>query len=361
MAERPSTKNIAVQIGSAAYSQLLGTARFARNRRWNLTFIEKEPPTNTHFDGMLSTLRVANRPILAFIRRLAAAGVPIVDSGLHHPEIPIARVAGDYEAIGELAVRHFQERSFRHIAFFARDWSIVHKLRFSALERHWTGEKPLLLRPPFAKALKTAPKPLGVLAYNDLDAASFINSCLDLGYEIPGKIAVLGIDNNEIICENQQIPISSVEHDLAQISYERAALLDRMMAGEPPPAKPILIRPHGIVTRASTETIACTDKTVAAALKWIDASLSTSFGSAQLAEALGLSRVKLDRLFASVLGTSVAQTALRLRIKRAKELMKDRSRTFESIARATGFCHAAHFSNAFKKATGLSPRHWVQD
>lgn len=360
MKTQTATKHIVVQLPRTSYYQLRGIARFAKNRRWSLTFIEHDPPDSIRFDGMISTIPAANSTTISFIKKLVSLGIPIVDSSFEHPSIKIPRVVGDYEQIGILSTRHFRERSFRHLAFFSRSWSIVHRLRYSAFQRHWHGSKPLLLRPPFDQLLAAADKPLGVLAYNDIDAAFFINHCLDNGYHIPEDIAVLGIDNNEIICENQQIPISSIMHDLEQISYERAALLDRLMNGEAPPTEPILIKPLGIVTRTSTETIACSNALVTKALLWIDKHIAESFGSQQLAKEIGISRVKLDRLFSDSLHITVAKTVLRKRIEKAKSLLIDPSLKLEYIATQTGFCHAAHFSNAFRRMTGTTPRQWAK-
>lgn len=358
--QQHSSKHIAIQLPRTSYQQLLGTARFAKNRRWSLTFIEQDPPKSIRFDGMISTIPAASRKTLAFIQKLVSLGIPVVDSSLQRLDIRTPRIAGDYEHIGLLAAEHFRERSFRHVAFFSREWGIIHKLRYSAFKRHWTGEAPLLLKPPFDKKLLTAKKPLGVLAYNDIDAAFFINHCLDSGFCIPEDIAVLGIDNNEIICENQQIPISSIVHDLEQISYERAALLDRLMNGEAQPSSPILIKPRGIVTRTSTETIACSNPIVIKALSWINEHLAESFGSEQLAQAIHINRVKLDRLFSDSLQVSVAKTVLHLRIEKAKRLLLDPSLKLEYIAAETGFCHASHLSNAFKRATGSTPCQWAK-
>lgn len=353
-------KHILIQLPSASYQQLLGTARFAKNRHWSLTFIEHDPPDSVRFDGMISTIPVASRKTIDFIRKLVSLGIPVVDSSFQRPDIRIPRITGDYEQIGILSAQHFRERYFRHVAFFSRDWDIMHRLRYSAFERHWQGPAPILLRPPFDRQLALAEKPLGVLAYNDIDAAFFINHCLDSGYRIPEDIAVLGIDNNEIICENQQIPISSIVHDLEQISYERAALLDRLMNGEAQPSSPILIKPRGIVTRTSTETIACSNPLVTKALSWINEHLAESFGSEQLAQAIHINRVKLDRLFSDSLQVSVAKTVLRKRIEKAKQLLADPSLKLEYIAAKTGFCHAAHLSNAFRRMTGLTPRKWAK-
>ena len=115
-----------------------------------------------------------------------------------------------------------------------------------------------------------------------------------------------------------------------------------------------------IVTRRSTDTRAVANPTLRRALELIGGNLSRPYGADQLAAALGLPRFKVDRLFASGLGRSVGAEILRLRIARAKLLLKGRKLTLSDIARQIGFCHASHLSNSFKRATGLSPKAWLK-
>ena len=130
------------------------------------------------------------------------------------------------------------------------------------------------------------------------------------------------------------------------------------MDGKAPPRTPVLVPPAGIVTRQSTDTRAVADPTLRHALELVGANLVRPYGAAQLAAALGLPRFKVDRLFASGLGRSVGDELLRQRLARVKLLLKRPELTVASIARQTGFCHAAYLTNTFKRAFGITPRAW---
>ena len=376
MTSKPTTtktKSVLLHLPAGSHKQLAGTLAYAKSRHWRITLVEGEPPAWWRGDGAIVTLRTANARLIAFIKRLAACGIPVVDGGMQHSEISVPRVVGDWRGIGHLAAEHFAERHFRNVAWYSRDWSHVHALRYGAFVRSWRGDNPptsfvwARVAPPsqrynaaafaawLGKALLRAPRPIGVLSWNDHDAAELLGVCLDAGISVPEEVAILGVDNNEVVCENQDVPISSVAHDLEQISHERAALLDRLMDGAAPPCKPILIPPKGIVTRRSTDTFATENPTALAALAYIRDNLSRSFGVNQVAEAIGVSRPTLDRIFAAELGTSIAQETLRQRIAHAKIMLRETSSTISEIASSLGFCHGPHLSNAFRRLVGVSP------
>ena len=184
--------------------------------------------------------------------------------------------------------------------------------------------------------------------------------CREQSISVPEEVALLSIGNDPILCENQSVTLSSIDQNLERGGYEAAAMLDRLMEGKPPPRTPILVPPAGIVTRQSTDTRAVAEPTLRRALELIGDNLSRPYGADQLADALGLPRFKVDRLFAAGLGRSVGSEILRQRIARAKLLLKSRKLTLSDIARQIGFCHASHLSNSFKRATGLSPKAWLK-
>ena len=93
-------------------------------------------------------------------------------------------------------------------------------------------------------------------------------------FKFPEQVAVLGVDNDPVICDCVQVPLSSVRHDLEGMAYEAAALLDRLINGEPPPKIPKRIPPKGVVTRKSTEVLAVEDPEVARALSYIQANFA---------------------------------------------------------------------------------------
>ena len=175
---------------------------------------------------------------------------------------------------------------------------------------------------------------------------------------MPEELAILTIGDNKTICENQSVPLSSIDQNLERGGYEAAALLDRLMSGKRAPKKPILIPPLGVVVRRSTEVIAVAEPTVRQAIEFIARNLSRPIGSPQIADALGIKRPTLDALFREHLCHSVGEEIRRQRFARAKLLLETTKMPVAKIAAETGFCTASHLSNTFRAATGFSPRVW---
>ena len=154
------------------------------------------------------------------------------------------------------------------------------------------------------------------------------------------------------------MPLSSIDQNLERGGYEAAALLDRLMSGQRPPKKPILVPPLGVVVRRSTEVIAVSDPTVRKAMEFISKRLAQPIGSPQIADALGVRRPILDALFREHLCHSVGEEIRRQRFARAKLLLETTNMSVAAIAAETGYCSPSHLANTFRDATGVSPRAW---
>ena len=372
-------RNVLVMISPASGSRLAGVAHYAKEHGWNLMVQDRlgyQPPV-WRGDGMLVTLRT-DAATADLVKRVRRNGMPVVDLTVNRPDIQLPRVTSDHAAIGRLAAEHFAARDFRHSAWFSLGWTHVHTLRFDALAatcRRLGMDAPLKwtytdMAPAahlgnwrtFARTLGarlvSAPKPLAVLTYDEADAVRLLAVCQEQSISVPEEVAILSIGNDPILCENQSVTLSSIDQNLERGGYEAAALLDRLMDGKAPPRTPLLVPPAGIVARQSTDTRAVADPTLRHALELLGANLARPYGADQLAAALGLPRFKVDRLFASGLGRSVGDELLRQRLARVKLLLKRPELTVASIARQTGFCHAAYLTNTFKRAFGITPRAW---
>ncbi len=343
-----------------------GIARFAKEHRWNLMTADRlekfERPES--FDGILMTVRDTPEDV-ATAQRIIDSGTPVVDLTEERADLPMWRVASDNITIGQIAARHFVERGFTSFAWFSSDWTHVHEQRFAG----YTGALPQGAKVArwsalgIDETLKTAPQPIAVLTYGDIDAARLVNACRQAGRDVPGEIAILGVGNDPFLCENQATPISSIEQNLAENAYEGAALLERLMnmtAGERRAASPVTTRiaPGEIVARESSNTLANSDPQIRAALVSIHKNLSRSFGAREIAADIGMKRRALDRLFADVLHRSVGEEVLRQRMIRAKRLLKLHEMPVKQIAMVCGFCSPAHLTNVFRRQTGLSPVEW---
>lgn len=367
-------KHVFVWVTPLYQPRLNGIARYARSHGWHLTLADRIGYSPTHWrgDGALVTLR-DDPETLAFVRTLRKRGVPVVDLTCNHPELHLPRVTGDHAAFGREAAAYFAERHYANAAWFSRSWMNIHKLRYEGFCETWRGNAPErwvlseILSPKdrgnfaaISKSLTTrlqhAPKPLAVLAYDDNDAATLLNVCLSANISVPDEVAILGIGDDRFVCENQEVSLSSILHDQERTGYDGSALLDRLMAGEPPPKNPILIPSQGIVTRASSNSFAVKSPALRQALVYISANLAHPFSVDQVAEAAHVPRRTLERLFETELGRSCGKETLRRRLIQAKMLLCNENLSLKEIAAACGFCDQAYFSNAFSRAFGTSPR-----
>ena len=384
-------RNVLLVIQPAYPERIQGIARFARSHGWHLTIVDRLArfPRGWRGDGALVTLR-GNAKTNRFVRGLVRDGIPVVDLTFNNPEIRLPRVSGDHEAFGRLARKHFESLNFHHFAWFSTGWSHVHELRFcgyAAKTREegrgmrdenaakWVLEDMVgndeidnwrLFLKIIGRELKSAPKPLAVLTYDDADAAKVLSAALEAGLRVPEDVAIMGIGNDTVICENQAVPLSSVDHDLEKNGYEGAVLLDKLMSSKREEGRGMrdeaqkfrLIPPRGIVIRKSTDTLAADDPVLSAALREISRRLPTSFGVAEIAEALKVPRTRLDRLFAEKFSRSVGKEIVRQRIERAKRLLTSTDKPMKEIAALCGYCNAGYFTNAFRAETGVTPTAW---
>jgi len=204
--------------------------------------------------------------------------------------------------------------------------------------------------------LRAIPKPAGVFAFRDADAANVLDACDDARLAVPEEIAILGADNNEMICETLRVPLSSINHDLEGLGYEGAALLQSLMQGQRAPKRPKLVPPKGITVRRSTEVLAIHHEPTRRGLQFLQENYRRPTGAEDGARASGLTRRKLELAFREHLGRSISDQLTALRILRAKELLMRTSLRVADVAAQTGFNTPQYFNNVFRRSCGLTPR-----
>ena len=354
-------------------ARVRGIARYAREHGWHIVVRDRlgDTPLGWNGDGVVATLREDTATVQSVLR-LHARGIPVVDLVDTRPDIRVPRVACDNLAIGRLAAADFAHRNFRHVIWFSSGWSHVHELRWRGLSDRIPAEKWVLSEAIPASRnddwaaysrwirskLLAAEKPFAALTYEEGDAARLLDAAMRAGLSVPEELAILSVGNDPLMCENQPVPLSSIEQNIERGGYEGAALLDRLMDGEPPPAEPVMVPPGGIVLRRSSDAVAVSDPLVRKALDYIACHLAHSFGAGQVQQALDVSRSSLDKRFSAELGRSIGEEIMRQRLARAKLLLKNTRLTIAGIAKETGFCTASHLANSFRAATGTTPRNW---
>ncbi len=351
-----------------------GIARLAGERGWHIrTESRRLPPWDWEGDGVLVMLEDIPE-LKRFVAKMRRKRIPVVDLLEDQPQVPLTRVAGDNPAIGRLAAEHFNARDFRHAAFFSLRHNHTHDLRIEGFREAWKGEPPRLWLWPdeangqiedwkrmgswLAGRLADAPKPLAVFAWNDYDATHVLNACRKLELKVPEEVAILGVDDNKVICEHQSVNLSSIAHDHERVGYAAAATLERLMCGGTVERQLVRVRPRGVVTRESTDTFAVNDPLLQPAIDYISRNLSRPLGAAQIASALGMPRIRLDRLFSARLGRSAGAEIARRRIALAQKLLSGTDLPLSEIAERCGYCHASFFIRTFRRAAGLTPAAW---
>ena len=363
-----------VLLALATYDYRLhrGIARYAGQHAWHLNAdmcFSGHCPVHWTGNGILVVLD--HREDLAALVR--SAPVPVVDLSLKRPDIVVPRVIGDHYRIGVLAAEHLLEAQFSQFAFYSTDSHPPSELRWSGFADtlRAEGHPPLKWLRPAASPLADDPwpdkcqwliqhldalhKPAAVFAFCDADAAHVLDACLAARIVVPEEVAILGVDNIDLICETQSIPLSSVRHDLERIGYEAAALLDQLMQGKPAPAEPVLIPPCGLVVRRSTDVLALPHAACRRALKFLRTNFAGNIGVIDVARASGLPRRTLEKAFRDHLGRSIGRELSRIRLAKVKELLLQTQLPIVEVAVRTGYRTPQYLNFAFFKATGLTP------
>lgn len=362
---------------SNAYARgvMRGIVDFVRHHEpWSLVVQEQdrgaEPPRWLHGwrgDGIIA--RIETREIASAIE---ATGCPVVDvsAGRYLEEIPW--VETDDRAVVEIAVEHLFERGFRNLAFCGDagfKWSQWRQTYFTEIVRQrdvqsFVHESVARSDPSYSwsrvrsslgRWIRKLPRPVGVMACYDIKAQQLLDLCREHDIAVPEEVAVVGVDNDELLCDLAEPPLSSVICNTHLTGYKAASLLQRQMDGEKIGGEANLLKPTGVATRQSTETLAIDDPEIAMALRFIREHAWQGINVSDVLKEVPLTRRVLEKRFRKSIGRTPHEEINRLRIARVKQLLLETDLTLSEIAQRTGYQHDEYLSVAFKKAVGCPP------
>jgi LacI family transcriptional regulator len=372
---RPKVALLIETSNAYARGLLHGVVSYIREHEpWSFYLMEQgrgdDPPSwLAHWDGDGIIARIESKRIA---KAVVDSKLPTVDvsAGRYVPAIPW--VETDDRAIAHLAANHFLERGFRHFAYCADTrfhWSRWRGNHFSKLLEA-AGHQCQTFEPPSRQSdrqvaaieawLIRLPRPVGVFACYDIRGQQVLDACRNAGLAVPDEVAVLGVDNDELLCELASPHLSSVIPDTHRTGYEAAALLARMMKGERL-ALEVRIAPIGVHRRQSTDVLATDDPQVVHAVQFIREHACEPINVNDVLRAVPLSRKVLETRFKTILNHTLHDEIIRVRIDRAKQLLANTDLALADIASRTGFEHAEYLSVAFKRETGLTPAVYRMD
>ena len=326
-------------------------------------------------EGIIS--RIERRDVL---RRVVRLGVPTVD--LIYSRLPpvkgTIRVVLDQRAIVTAAADHLMAQGFTQFAFCGYPgilWSDVRQVQFTdylAHARHTVFDyKTSTLRRRALEStaeldelrhtgelvhwVRSLPRPIGMMTCNDVRARQVISACDEAGIRVPDEVGVIGVDNDDLVCTFCDPPLTSVDQDVSHVGYRAAALLDRLMRGDPCPPNTVLSHPASVVSRGSTDAVFTTDPELRKLVRYIHEHACEGLTLNDLVLHTSQSRSTLQRWFARQLHRSPSEEIDRAKLARIKELLTRTNLAMNEIARVTGFEHFETMHRFFKAKVGTTP------
>ncbi|MCP4377398.1 MAG: substrate-binding domain-containing protein [bacterium] len=375
-------RRVAVQINLGPLAKhhvdiYAGCRKYAAEANWDcvlrpfLDMAKKDSHRGvSSYDGVIGRI---SQPLAGEARRY---GTPVVNVWMNSPDNGLLPgVFADFESAGAMAANHLLGRGFRNFGFknIVHDLSsglalkgfrsVVEAAGFSCSVYQYTPEIELAgdwdaIVDSQQAWIDTWQASTGICCLLDTDCRYLIGLCEEKGLHVPGDVAVIGIGNEEAICLSQPPTTTSIELDFGKIGYQAAQLLDRLMDGEQPPDQPLLIKPHGLIPRQSTDSYAAEDPIVARALRYITEHCHEPITVADVVDAVPASHRSLGRLFQTTLGRSISDELLRLRIGRAKRRLLETDEALKNVSRNSGFSNYPHFYRAFVRIVKMSPKEY---
>jgi len=360
---------------SNAYARglLRGIVGYAREHQpWSLYLSEhtrgdKVPTWLADWNGNGIIARIENRSIADALRAL---NLPIVDMSAARliPSLPWFET--DDGAVAHLAAEHLLERGFKNFAYAGDsrfNWSkwrgehfhnCIHAAGFECLSydagsRKGSGQKEAI--DVLTQWVADLPKPVGIMACYDFLGQQVLDACRRLDVAVPDEAAVIGVDNDDLLCELADPPLSSVVPNTYRTGYEAAALLDQMMAGKKVKGETHLIPPLEVLTRQSTDVLAIHDRNIARAINYIRKNACSGINVQDVIKAVPQSRRLLEKKFKKLLGRTPHEEIFRVQVDRVKQLLTATDLPLEEISERAGFTHVEYLSVAFKREVGVPP------
>jgi LacI family transcriptional regulator len=360
-----------ILYGIAKYSRLHGPWAFYRHPPY---YMEPWGPRKTlswlkniirKFDADGVIMRAARN-----VEALVETGLPTIVLDINEPIPNLANIICSNVEIGKLGAEYLLNRGFRYFAYCGFDdmrWSIDRGKGFcdrvsqagfetsvyvqpkSKTNRSWEKEQSFVV-----DWLRSLPKPVALMVCNDDRGQYVTEACKIAGLHVPEELAIIGVDNDELICDLTDPPLSSVAVNTEMAGFEAAKLMKELMDGEDMAGKVIMVNPTHVVTRKSTDILAIEDREVAEAVRFIRRNAKRSLQVNEVAQAAALSRRVLEKRFRAILHRSVHQEIKRIRITLLTEMLTQTDMTISEIASEMGFPGAEHIARYFRKEKGMS-------
>ena len=307
--------------------------------------------------------------------RVLAAGLPAIVSPYRELFPGLPNIVTDDAAIGAMAAEYLLHRGFKQFAYcgFGDKYYWSRERGKSFTERvdragfhthHYEYEQPKSRSPHSWEAdlvilvdwLKRLPKPVALMACNDDRSQDVLEACKIANLHVPEQVAILGLGDDDLVCDLASPPLSSVALSAEKAGYEAAATLDRLMNGEKVSDRKIVVPPSYIATRQSTDILTIDDPYVAEALRFIyRRAREDAIQVNDVLQVVPISRRSLYERFSRILGRTVHEEIKRVRVEHLTRLLVSTKWSIAQIADILGCSDMKNLARYFKQAKGMSP------
>jgi LacI family transcriptional regulator len=308
------------------------------------------------------------------IKKITDAGIFVIAEDFKERFADIPNITGGYREAGEMGAIYFLEKGFRNFAFYGfknivwsrersegfenflntQGYEVHHFDHEEAPSRELWYYKPSVL----SRWLQSLPKPIAIMACDDERGQHLTEACKHARIRIPEQIAVLGVDNDILICNLSDPPLSSISLDTEKGGYEAARLMDMMITGKISEPYDIMVKPTQIITRQSTDIASAKDEYIARALKFIHQNIENRINVTDVIKEVPLSRRALEKRFQETTGTGVYKYIYNLQIQKFAQKLLETEKSIFEIALESGFSNSKNISRQFKHVKGCTPREY---
>lgn len=307
----------------------------------------------------------------AEVKKFTDAGIPVIAQDFRERFSNIPNITGDYKETGRMGADYFLKKGFRNFAFYGFNnivWSRERAEGFGEkvqeagytvnyYENIKTRSMDLWYYKPsdLSRWLTSLPKPIALMACDDNEGHHITEAARNAGFKIPEDIAVLGVDNDEMMCDLSDPPLSSIGLDTEMAGYEAAKRLEQMIEQKSTQGRDIVVKPTQVVTRHSTDIFASKDKYIVSALKYIHDNLDKNLKVDQVLKEVPLSRRSLEKRFVQTTGYPVYEYIYNQRIEKFTQKLLETDMTIFEIALDLGLNDSKNIARQFKQIKGLTP------
>ncbi|GAA0880855.1 substrate-binding domain-containing protein [Algoriphagus jejuensis] len=297
--------------------------------------------------------------------------LPVIAQDFKERFKKLPNITGLYRQTGTMGAEYFLKRGYQNFAFYGFNNIVWSRERAEGFEtavnragfqvNYFEHKKArstdiwYYKSKSLAKWLKSLPKPVALMACDDNQGVHITETCKHNQIRVPQEVAVLGVDNDVMLCELSDPPLSSIELDIEKGGYDAARALDLMIQGRVKFYRDIPVAPLKVITRASTNIFASTDDHVADALDFIHRNIETNLQVTDIVKEVPMSRRSLEKRFLEVTGMPVYKYISNLRIEKMAEKLISTDQTIFEIALDMGLQDSKNIARQFRQVMGHTP------